>query len=43
MEFIIFLGIIAVFFILSGIKVIDQYERGVVLTLESSAVFANPV
>ena len=33
MEFTIFLIIIAVIFILSGIKVIDQYERGVVLTL----------
>lgn len=33
MEFIIILTIIAVIFILSGIKVIDQYERGVVLTL----------
>lgn len=33
MEFFIFLTIIAVIFVLSGIKVIDQYERGVVLTL----------
>ncbi len=33
MEFIIFLIIIIVIFVLSGIKVIDQYERGVVLTL----------
>lgn len=33
MGFIIFLTIIAVIFVLSGIKVIDQYERGVVLTL----------
>lgn len=33
MEFTIFLIIIAVIFILSGIKVINQYERGVVLTL----------
>src|SRR5690606_5113639 len=33
MEFLIFLTIIAVIFVLSGIKVIDQYERGVVLTL----------
>lgn len=33
MEFIIFTIIIAVVFVLSGIKVIDQYERGVVLTL----------
>lgn len=33
MEFMLFLIIGAVIFILSGIKVIDQYERGVVLTL----------
>lgn len=33
MEFIIFLIIVVVIFVLSGIKVIDQYERGVVLTL----------
>lgn len=33
MEFITFLVIIVIIFILSGIKVIDQYERGVVLTL----------
>lgn len=33
MEFIIFLVIVVVIFVLSGIKVINQYERGVVLTL----------
>lgn len=33
MEFTIFLIIIAAIFVLSGIKVINQYERGVVLTL----------
>lgn len=33
MEFMIFLIVIVVAFVLSGIKVIDQYERGVVLTL----------
>jgi regulator of protease activity HflC (stomatin/prohibitin superfamily) len=33
MEFIILLLVIVVIFILSGIKVINQYERGVVLTL----------
>lgn len=33
MEFIIFLVIAVVIFVLSGIKVINQYERGVVLTL----------
>jgi regulator of protease activity HflC (stomatin/prohibitin superfamily) len=42
MEFIIFLGIIAVFFILSGIKVIDQYERGVVLTLGKFSGIREP-
>jgi regulator of protease activity HflC (stomatin/prohibitin superfamily) len=33
MAFIIFIIIIAVIFVLSGIKVINQYERGVMLTL----------
>jgi len=33
MEFIIFLVVAAVVFILSGIKVVNQYERGVILTL----------
>lgn len=33
MEFIIFLVIVVVIFVLSGIKIINQYERGVVLTL----------
>jgi regulator of protease activity HflC (stomatin/prohibitin superfamily) len=33
MEFIIILTIIVLVFVFSGIKVIDQYERGVVLTL----------
>lgn len=33
MEFIVILTIAVVLFILGGIKVIDQYERGVVLTL----------
>jgi regulator of protease activity HflC (stomatin/prohibitin superfamily) len=33
MEFIIFLLIIVGIFVLSGIKVVNQYERGVVLTL----------
>lgn len=33
MEFTIFLLIALVIFVLSGIKIIDQYERGVVLTL----------
>lgn len=33
MEFFTFLIIIGIFFVLSGIKIINQYERGVVLTL----------
>jgi len=33
MEFVVFLLVVAVIFVLSGIKVIDQYERAVVLTL----------
>lgn len=33
MEFLIILLIIVLIFVLSGIKIIDQYERGVVLTL----------
>lgn len=33
MEFLVFLAVVVGIFILSGIKVIDQYERGVVLTL----------
>ena len=33
MEFIIFLIVAVVIFVLSGIKIIDQYERGIVLTL----------
>lgn len=33
MELIVFLVVVVIIFVLSGIKVIDQYERGVVLTL----------
>lgn len=33
MEFMIAGAVVLVFFVLSGIKIIDQYERGVVLTL----------
>lgn len=33
MEFFTFLIIVGIFFVLSGIKIINQYERGVVLTL----------
>ena len=42
MEFTIILAIIAVVFILSGIKVIDQYERGVVLTLGKFSGIREP-
>lgn len=42
MEFIIFLIIIAVVFILSGIKVVNQYERGVMLTLGRFTGIINP-
>lgn len=33
MEFLIYLVIAAIIFVLSGIKIVNQYERGVVLTL----------
>jgi regulator of protease activity HflC (stomatin/prohibitin superfamily) len=33
MEFLVFIIVLVVIFLLSGIKVIDQYERGVMLTL----------
>ena len=33
MDFLLFLIVVVIIFILSGIKVIDQYERGVILTL----------
>lgn len=42
MEFVIFLIIVAVFFVLSGIKVINQYERGVVLTLGRYSGMRDP-
>lgn len=42
MEFIVFLIIVGVFFVLSGIKVIDQYERGVVLTLGKYSGMRSP-
>ncbi len=42
MEFIIFLIIIAAIFIFSGIKVVNQYERGVVLTLGRYSGMRNP-
>lgn len=33
MEFLIFIFILAAAIVISGIKIINQYERGVVLTL----------
>ena len=33
MEFLLFLGVVVLFFVLAGVKVVNQYERGVVLTL----------
>lgn len=42
MELILFLGFIGLVIILSGIKIIDQYERGVVLTLGSYSGTLNP-
>lgn len=33
MGFLVFVGVVVIIFILSGIKVVNQYERGVVLTL----------
>lgn len=40
--FLIFIAIIIVIFVLSGIKVISQYERGVVLTLGRFTGIRNP-
>ena len=42
MEFPIILIIVAVIFVLSGIKVVNQYERGVVLTLGKFSGIRNP-
>ena len=42
MEFIVFLIIFAVIFVLSGIKVVNQYERGVVLTLGKYSGMRDP-
>lgn len=42
MEFPVFLIVIVVIFVLSGIKIIDQYERGVVLTLGKFTGIRNP-
>lgn len=42
MGFVITLGVIVLIFILAGIKVINQYERGVVLTLGRFSGIRNP-
>jgi len=42
MEFLVFVIIIVAIFVLSGIKVIDQYERGVVLTLGKFTGIRSP-
>lgn len=42
MEFFIFLIIVIGIFIVSGIKVVNQYERGVVLTLGRFTTILNP-
>mgnify|MGYP000743003934 CR=1 FL=1 len=42
MEFAIIIGVLVVIFILSGIKVINQYERGVVLTLGRYSGMRDP-
>ena len=42
MEVVIFLVIIIAIFVLSGIKVVNQYERGVVLTLGRFSGIRNP-
>jgi regulator of protease activity HflC (stomatin/prohibitin superfamily) len=42
MELLIILLIIVLLFVLSGIKIIDQYERGVVLTLGRFSGIRNP-
>ena len=42
MEFGLFLAILAVGFVLSGIKIVNQYERGVVLTLGKFSGMREP-
>lgn len=42
MEFLVFVIIVVAIFVLSGIKVIDQYERGVVLTLGKFSGIREP-
>ncbi|USN96909.1 MAG: SPFH domain-containing protein [Candidatus Nomurabacteria bacterium] len=42
MEFTVFLTVLAVAFVLSGIKIVNQYERGVVLTLGKFSGMRDP-
>lgn len=42
MEFIVFLAVVVVGFIIAGIKIVDQYERGVVLTLGKFSGMRDP-
>ncbi|MCA9338634.1 slipin family protein [Candidatus Saccharibacteria bacterium] len=42
MEFIVFLAVVVIGFILAGIKIVDQYERGVVLTLGKFSGMRDP-
>jgi len=42
MEFFTYLAVVAVIFILSGLKVVNQYERGVVLTLGKFTGLRDP-
>ena len=42
MDLFFYIGIVAVIFILSGLKVVNQYERGVVLTLGKFSGLRNP-
>ena len=42
MPILVFLVILAIVFVLSGIKIINQYERGVVLTLGKYTGIRNP-
>lgn len=42
MEFLLFLGVIVLFFVIAGIKVVNQYERGVVLTLGRYSGIKDP-
>ena len=42
MEFIVFLAVVVIGFIIAGIKIVDQYERGVVLTLGKFSGMRDP-